>query len=136
MYCYCGQTGSWHKQMIHCARCRQWYHGDCIKVLKSPLYCGDRFVATILNILLISNKRSIIFPPRFYVFVCSICNHGTEYLQRLQMKIEEVVELILFNLTVYQNKRFYDVLRVIVPYARDNWSALQLSPNVSSIFYV
>lgn len=50
------------------------------------------------------------------------------------MKIEEVVELILFNLTVYQNKRFYDVLRVIVPYARDNWSALQLSPNVSSIF--
>lgn len=75
------------------------------------------------------------YPPlRFYVFVCSICNHGTEYLQRLQMKIEEVVELILFNLTVYQNKRFYDVLRVIVPYARDNWSALQLSPNVSSIF--
>lgn len=52
------------------------------------------------------------------------------------MKIEEVVELILFNLTVYQNKRFYDVLRVIVPYARDNWSALQLSPNVSSIFSV
>lgn len=50
------------------------------------------------------------------------------------MKIEEVVELILFNLTVYQNKRFYDVLRVIVPYARDNWSALQLSPNVSVRF--
>lgn len=51
------------------------------------------------------------------------------------MKIEEVVELILFNLTVYQNKRFYDVHRVIAPYARDNWSALQLSPNVSSIFF-
>lgn len=51
------------------------------------------------------------------------------------MKIEEVVELILFNLTVYQNKRFYDVLRVIVPYARDNWSALQLSPNVSFQFF-
>ncbi|KAG4068729.1 hypothetical protein HA402_002420 [Bradysia odoriphaga] len=113
-YCYCGQSGSWYKQMIHCTRCRQWFHGDCVKVLKQPLYCGDRF----------------------YVFVCSICNHGTEYLQRLQMKIEEVVELILFNLTVYQNKRFYDVLRVIVPYARDNWSALQLSPNMKNMSFV
>ncbi|KAJ6637475.1 Polycomb protein Pcl [Pseudolycoriella hygida] len=112
-YCYCGQSGSWYKQMISCSRCQQWFHGDCIKVLNHPLYCGDRF----------------------YVFVCSICNHGNEYLQRLQMKIEEVVELILFNLTVYQNKRFYDVLRVIVPYARDNWFALQLSPNMKNMSF-
>lgn len=49
------------------------------------------------------------------------------------MNIEEVVHLLLFNLTLQFRKRYYNLTNVIYPYARDNWLALQLPPKVSSI---
>jgi hypothetical protein len=68
---------------------------------------------------------------RFYVFVCSICNHGKEFLRRLEMKWVDLVHLMLFNLTAYNSKKYYDLDTTIIPYINDNWHALQLPPKVS-----
>ena len=111
MYCYCGQRGEWYTQMLQCGRCRQWFHERCIDCLQYPLYCGDRF----------------------YVFVCSVCNHGKEFVRRLELKWVDLVHLMLFNLTVYQSKKYYDLDSIVIPYINDNWHALQLPPKVNSV---
>lgn len=71
---------------------------------------------------------------RFYLFACAKCNHDVEFIRRLHMNIEEVVHLLLFNLTLQFRKRYYNLTNVIYPYARDNWHALQLPPKVKYIF--
>lgn len=68
---------------------------------------------------------------RFYVFVCSMCNYGKEFVRRLELKWVDLVHLMLYNLTVYNAKKYYDLDTVIVPYANDNWNTLQLPPRVS-----
>lgn len=67
---------------------------------------------------------------RFYVFVCSMCNYGKEFVRRLELKWVDLVHLMLYNLTVYNAKKYYDLDTVIVPYANDNWNTLQLPPRV------
>lgn len=67
---------------------------------------------------------------RFYVFVCSTCNNGKEFVRRLEMKWVDLVHLMLYNLTVYNAKKYYDLDTVIIPYANDNWFTLQLPPRV------
>lgn len=67
---------------------------------------------------------------RFYVFVCAICNHGKEFVRRLEMKWVDLVHLMLFNLTVHHCKKYYDLDTVVIPYISDNWHALQLAPKV------
>lgn len=67
---------------------------------------------------------------RFYLFACSMCNHGEEFVRRLDMKIEDVVHLLMFNLMIHHTKRYYSISDVIVPYARENWHALQLTQKV------
>ncbi|XP_031638714.1 polycomb protein Pcl [Contarinia nasturtii] len=109
--CYCGEKGDWFMQMLQCARCLQWFHAKCTKCLNFPLYFGDRF----------------------YLFACARCNHGVEFLRRLHMNIEEVVHLLLFNLTLRFRKRYYSLTNVIYPYARDNWHALQLPPKLKNM---
>lgn len=68
---------------------------------------------------------------RFYVFVCSMCNYGKEFVRRLEMKWVDLVHLMLYNLTVYNAKKYYDLDTVIIPYANDNWFTLQLPPRVN-----
>lgn len=68
---------------------------------------------------------------RFYVFVCSICNYGKEFVRRLELKWVDMVHLMLFNLTAFNVKKYYDLDTVIIPYVNDNWHALQLPPKVS-----
>ncbi|CAH1983311.1 unnamed protein product [Acanthoscelides obtectus] len=111
IYCYCGGNGEWYKQMLQCGRCKQWFHERCLDCLQYPLYCGDRF----------------------YVFVCSICNQGKDFLRRLEMKWVDVVHLMLFNLTAYNVKKYYDLDTVIIPYINDNWHALQLPPKIANV---
>ncbi|KAJ8672774.1 hypothetical protein QAD02_004034 [Eretmocerus hayati] len=111
IYCYCGLNGEWYTQMLQCARCKQWFHEKCIGCLSYPLYSGDRF----------------------YVFVCSMCNYGKEFVRRLELKWVDLVHLMLYNLTVYNAKKYYDLDTVIVPYANENWHTLQLPPKVRDV---
>ncbi|XP_012288737.1 polycomb protein Pcl [Orussus abietinus] len=111
IYCYCGLNGEWYTQMLQCARCKQWFHEKCVSCLTYPLYSGDRF----------------------YVFVCSTCNYGKEFVRRLELKWVDLVHLMLYNLTVYNAKKYYDLDTVIVPYANDNWNNLQLPPRIRDV---
>ncbi|XP_046984913.1 metal-response element-binding transcription factor 2 [Schistocerca americana] len=110
-YCYCGDSGEWFMQMLQCGRCQQWFHERCVRCLQYPLFCGDRF----------------------YVFVCSLCNHGKEFVRRLEMKWVDIIHLTLFNLTVYNAKKYYDLDTTIVPYVNNNWTAFQLPPKILDI---
>lgn len=76
---------------------------------------------------LISNQS---LSYRFYLFSCANCNHGVEFLRRLHMSIEDVVHLMMFNLSLHHSKSYYDLSNVIHPYIKDNWHALQLPPKV------
>lgn len=62
-----------------------------------------------------------------------MCNHGKEFVRRLEMKWVDLVHLMLYNLTVYNAKKYYDLDTVIIPYANDNWLTLQLPPRVRII---
>lgn len=142
--CYCGEKGDWFMQMLQCARCLQWFHAKCIKCLSFPLYFGDRYgnsnfrplVAFCLKFCSIFSKTLFHTFCRFYLFACARCNHGVEFLRRLHMNIEEVVHLLLFNLTLQFRKRYYNLTNVIYPYARDNWLALQLPPKVRFMNFI
>lgn len=131
IYCYCGRNGEWYTQMLQCGRCRQWFHEKCVRCLKYPLYCGDRFVWIYLIKIL---WLFIWFHFRFYVFVCSICNYGKEFVRRLELKWVDMVHLMLFNLTAFNVKKYYDLDTVIIPYVNDNWHALQLPPKVRTLY--
>ncbi|KAJ9587024.1 hypothetical protein L9F63_019366 [Diploptera punctata] len=110
-YCYCGRNGEWFIQMLQCGRCRQWFHEKCVKCLQYPLYCGDRF----------------------YVFVCSLCNYGKEFVRRLEMKWVDLVHLALFNLTIFNAKKYYDLDTAIIPYMNNNWHSFQLPPKIMDV---
>ncbi|XP_055641340.1 polycomb protein Pcl [Toxorhynchites rutilus septentrionalis] len=110
-YCYCGQDGDWLREMIQCSRCQQWFHGRCIRSLQYPIFLGDRF----------------------YFFICSICNHGHEFVRRLDISWPDLIHLTLYNLIARNGKRFYDVTKAIAPYVEDNWKTLQLSDQMSKL---
>lgn len=48
------------------------------------------------------------------------------------MPIEDVVHLMMFNLSLHHSRSYYDLSNVIYPYIKDNWHALQLPPKVSA----
>ncbi|GAB1597761.1 metal-response element-binding transcription factor 2-like isoform X1 [Argonauta hians] len=103
-YCYCGGPGIWYIKMLQCCRCRMWFHEACIQCLDQPLLYGDRF----------------------YLFVCSFCNSGPEYLKRIPFKWIDVAQLALFNLYIVHQKKYYDLDKVIMPWVYINWQNLQL----------
>lgn len=49
------------------------------------------------------------------------------------MKWVDLVHLMLFNLTAFNSKKYYDLDTVIIPYINDNWHALQLPPKVNKL---
>lgn len=62
-----------------------------------------------------------------------MCNDGHEFVRRLRIDADDLVHLLLFNLSVHNARKYFDLAKVIVPYAIDNWQALQLRKTVSAL---
>ncbi|RWS25248.1 metal-response element-binding transcription factor 2-like isoform X8 [Leptotrombidium deliense] len=97
--------------MLQCHHCLQWFHGECIQSLNVPLLYGDNY----------------------YLFVCSICNNGKEYLRRFVMDWCDMLGIVLHNLSRLHNRWYFDLKSEIIPFIKNNRKSLNVNVNLENI---
>ncbi|XP_035205092.1 metal-response element-binding transcription factor 2-like [Stegodyphus dumicola] len=112
--CYCGQDGDQKLNMLQCVKCKHWFHEDCVKCLDMPMLYGDRF----------------------YIFICSLCNAGSECLARLEMKWAEIIQLLLYNLTIEHKKKYFDLDASVVPFLYENWERFHILGPATRVHHI
>ena len=86
--------------------CSQWFHERCLapRPYTMPVIPGDTA----------------------WLFVCSLCNSGSECLKRMDMTWPDLVHLALYDLTLKMNRKFHDFETDLMPHLLKNWSMFQL----------
>ncbi|GFS70488.1 metal-response element-binding transcription factor 2 [Nephila pilipes] len=110
-YCYCGQSGDEKMNMLCCVKCKRWLHEECVKCLENPMLLGDRF----------------------YILICSVCNAGSECLARIELTWCDILHIVLYNLSVTNKKKYFDLDKSIIPFIINNWERLHLFGPVVSV---
>lgn len=107
-YCYCGGNGNYYSKMLQCCQCHQWFHEACIQALETPLLYGDHY----------------------YTFKCAVCAKGKEQLKRIIMKWSDMIALVINNLALQHQKRFFELSTDIVPFIQNNSTMLKMSEDI------
>ncbi|KAH8253997.1 hypothetical protein KR032_007925 [Drosophila birchii] len=94
IYCYCGKPGKFDHNMLQCCKCRNWFHTQCMQNFKRKLLRGDTF----------------------FVFCCTVCNQGVEFVRRLQIDWVDVLHIALYNLRKHQHQKYHHLLKDIWPF--------------------
>ncbi|KAM8713823.1 hypothetical protein ACLKA7_014051 [Drosophila subpalustris] len=94
IYCYCGKPGKFDHNMLQCCKCRNWFHTQCMQNFKGKLLRGDIF----------------------FVFCCTVCNNGVEFVRRLQIDWVDMLHITLYNLRKHQHQKYHHLLKDIWPF--------------------
>ncbi|XP_030554320.1 polycomb protein Pcl isoform X2 [Drosophila novamexicana] len=94
IYCYCGKPGKFDHNMLQCCKCRNWFHTQCMQNFKRKLLRGDIF----------------------FVFCCTVCNDGVEFVRRLQIDWVDMLHITLYNLRKHQHQKYHHLLKDIWPF--------------------
>ena len=99
--------------MVRCARCDQWFHERCLapRPFAMPIISGDPF----------------------WLFVCSMCNIGSECLKRMDLAWTDLVHLSIFDLTSKTSRKFHDFDNDLLPFMLKNWALFQLYKHFNSL---
>lgn len=94
IYCYCGKPGKFDHNMLQCCKCRNWFHTQCMQNFKGKLLRGDIF----------------------FVFCCTVCNDGVEFVRRIQIDWVDMLHITLYNLRKHQHQKYHHLLKDIWPF--------------------